>query len=41
MGGRLEAKGAPMDILNPAIGLIVLFIVVIAALNRYEFGRFD
>jgi len=24
-----------------AIGLIVLFVVVIGVLNRYEFGRFD
>jgi len=24
-----------------AIGLIVLFVIVIGVLNRYEFGRFD
>jgi len=24
-----------------AIGLIVLFLIAILALNRYEFGRFD
>jgi hypothetical protein len=24
-----------------AIGLIVLFVLVIGVLNRYEFGRFD
>jgi len=24
-----------------AIGLIVLFVIVIAAINRIEFGRFD
>jgi len=24
-----------------AIGLIVLFVIVMAAINRFEFGRFD
>jgi hypothetical protein len=34
---RLE--GPPMG--WDAIGLIVLFVVAIGVLNRYEFGRFD
>jgi hypothetical protein len=36
---RDEPKGARMGWY--AIGLIVLFIVAIAAINRIEFGRFD
>jgi hypothetical protein len=36
---RSTREGVPMG--WQAIGLIVLFLVAILALNRYEFGRFD
>jgi hypothetical protein len=36
---RGKSKGARMG--WEAIGLIVLFVVAIAAINRIEFGRFD
>jgi hypothetical protein len=37
--GRGEPQGASMG--WEAIGLIILFILALAALNRIEFGRFD
>jgi ribose/xylose/arabinose/galactoside ABC-type transport system permease subunit len=37
MPGRTFASGRTME----AIIAILIFVVVILALNRYEFGRFD
>jgi hypothetical protein len=36
---RPAPQGVPMG--WSAIGLIIVFVLVIAALNRIEFGRFD
>jgi hypothetical protein len=32
-----QSSGGPMA----GIGVIIVFLVVMAALNRFEFGRFD
>jgi hypothetical protein len=36
-----KAAAAHPEIPMIAIGAIIVFLIVIAALNRYEFGRFD